>query len=416
MPSVEILSQGDEVITGQTVDTNASWLAEELTELGFDVVRHVTVGDRLADIRALFAASAQRADLVVCTGGLGPTDDDLTAQAASEAFDRPLFLDEEALRGIKAMYAQYGRTMPAVNQKQAWFPQGSHRLDNPRGTAPGFAIPTPRGFLACMPGVPHEMKRMFRKEVVPHIEQRFDIRAPFLVTLRTTGVGESNLQERIGTFEHDHIVLSYRTQLGENQVKLRAHADTPRSELEHAARTLNHRIGSPVFSIEGLDGDGGDLPTVVGRALAANRATLAVAESCTGGRVAGLCTSVSGSSAWFIEGVVTYANASKQQRLGVPESLIAAHGAVSEPVARAMAEGVRRTAGTTYGLSTTGIAGPGGGSDAKPVGTVHIALSTPDGTLHRLARFGGSRHRIQHLAAYAATDLLRRHLQGFLSP
>jgi nicotinamide-nucleotide amidase len=416
MPCAEILSQGDEVVTGQITDTNAAWLATELTELGFTVTRHVTVGDRCDDISASMQRAALRADLVVCSGGLGPTDDDLTAQAASLAFDTPLKRDEEALHTIRDMYARFGRDMPASNEKQAWLPQGSVRLDNPHGTAPGFAIRTSRpGIVACMPGVPREMKHMFRDRVVPLARDAFRLRQPHLITIRTTGVGESTLQERIGHFEHDSVVLSYRTTLGENQVKLRAPAAYSRDRLIHLAEAIAHKIGRPVFSIDGLQAEGGSLPVTVARLLTHRRETLACAESCTGGLVSSLCTSVSGSSAWFMEGVVAYANEAKQRRLHVDPATLHAHGAVSSAVALEMAVGIREHANTTFGLATTGIAGPGGGSDAKPVGTVHIALSTPESSHHRVLQLGGSRQRIQHLAAHAALNMLRLHLQEHLT-
>jgi nicotinamide-nucleotide amidase len=413
---VEILAQGDEVVTGQTVDTNSAWLAEELTALGFVVTRHLTVGDHLDHLRALFVEASARAELVICTGGLGPTEDDLTAEAAALAFSAPLQLDEVALEAIEAMYARFRRPMPEVNRKQAWLPTGATRLDNAYGTAPGFAVPTALGLLVCMPGVPSEMRGMFREQVLPLLGARFQVRAGRLVTLRTTGLGESNLQERIGPFSHPEIALGYRTMLGENQIKLRAPGPVSEAELSRLAAELHQRIGSAVFSIEGLGGPGGSLAEVLGRLLVERAHTLAVAESCTGGQVAALCTAVAGSSDWFHEGCVTYANEAKQRRLGVPAELIAAHGAVSEQVARAMAEGMRASAGTTYGLASTGVAGPTGGSALKPVGTVHIALAGPNGTEHRELHLGGGRSRIQALAAHAVIDLLRRHLQGLLSP
>lgn len=415
MASAIVLSQGDEVITGQTVDTNAAWLSERLVDLGLEVVRRVTVGDQREAIAAELAAAAQSVEVVLCTGGLGPTEDDLTAEAFAQAFGAPLALDEVAYAQITSMYAAWGRDMPASNRKQALLPAGSLRLDNPVGTAPGFAAQVGRGFVACMPGVPREMMRMWEDQVRPRIVERLALAPGRLVVLRTTGVGESALQDRIGPFQEPGMVLGYRTMVGENQIKLRIAPGVPEAQVEAVVARLHAVIGSPVFAIEGTGLPGGDLPTVIGRLLQDRGATLAVAESCTGGRAASLCTSVPGSSAWFVEGVVTYANQAKVRRLGVPEALLAQHGAVSEPVARAMAEGVRSTAGSTYGLATTGIAGPEGGTEAKPVGTVHLALSGPLGTEHRWMRLGGDRPRIQALAAHAALDLLRRHLAPTLA-
>ncbi len=411
-PVAVLLSQGDEVVTGQTVDTNAAWLAERLVDLGFDVRRHVTVGDRMGDLVAALTDLSSTADVVIGTGGLGPTMDDLTASACASAFGRPLELDPDALAFLEALFARWGRPMADSNRKQAYLPQGSTRLDNARGTAPGFAFEHDRAWLAFLPGVPHEMKAMFDGLVVPSLAQRFALTPGRLISLRTTGVGESVLQDRIGAFEHDGVVIGTRAMSGECLVKLRFDASVDPSTVTALTQDVADRIGSPVYAIDGLDAPGGTLPQVVGRALLARGATLAVAESCTGGQLSALFTSVPGSSAWFLEGVVTYANASKVARLGVPEPLIATYGAVSEPVVRAMAEGVRASANTTYGIGVTGIAGPDGGTADKPVGTVHVALATPHGTHHHLLRLFGDRGRIQTYAAHGALDLLRRHLHG----
>ncbi len=421
MATAEILSQGHEVVTGQTADTNAAWLSTELVDLGFDLTRHSAVGDRLADLVSVLREISARTDFCICTGGLGPTEDDLTAAAVAEAFGRPLVFDQAAMDAIEAMYARFGRTMPEVNRKQAWLPEGCIRLDNDWGTAPGFALGTDGAVFAFLPGVPREMRAMFTHRVLPLLAERFQLERGTLVTLRTVGVGESNLQERIGAVEG--AVVSYRTRLPENHVKLLFPPNTPEEACAALVADVAERIGSPLFSIanapnlagrvrDGLDRVGGDLAEVVGRALASRGHTLAVAESCTGGRIASECTAIPGSSAWFLEGVVTYSNDAKVRRLGVQQADLDAHGAVSEPVARQMAEGVREGSGASFALSTTGIAGPSGGSEAKPVGTVHIALATPTGTQHRVVRLAGNRTRIQSLAAATALDLLRRHLQN----
>lgn len=419
MAIAEIFSQGHEVVTGQTADTNAAWLSTELTDLGFDVVRHGAVGDRLEDLVRGLKDRASRCDLCLCTGGLGPTEDDLTAQAVASAFDRPLVFDQAAMDGIEAMYARFGRTMPEVNRKQAWLPTGAIRLDNDWGTAPGFAIETERAVFAFLPGVPREMRAMYTHRVLPLLREQFAIQRGHKVTLRTVGVGESNLQERIGTVQG--ATVSYRTQLPENHVKLLFGPEVGAEARAALVADVARRIGNPLFAIEnapevagqvpeGLDLVGGSLAEVVGRHLASGGHTLAVAESCTGGRIAAACTGISGSSAWFLEGAVTYSNGAKVRQLGVEQATLDAHGAVSEPVARQMAEGLRTRAGSTFALSTTGIAGPTGGSEAKPVGTVHFALATPDHTLHRHVRLAGDRGRIQALATSTALDLLRRHL------
>ncbi|MBW1877364.1 MAG: competence/damage-inducible protein A [Deltaproteobacteria bacterium] len=411
MPTAEILSQGDEVVTGQTVNTNAAWLAEQLHDLGFSVVWHVSVGDVLDDIRAQVRAAADRADLVVSTGGLGPTDDDLTAQAVAEAFDRPLALDERVMAHIAGLYARFGRTMPEVNRKQAWLPHGCIVLDNHWGTAPGFAVEESGALLAFLPGVPTEMRKLFQRRLLPLIEGQFDLAPGRLVTLRTTGIGESNLQERVGTVDHDAITVSYRTILPENHIKLRFEASVPEEQVRAVVDDVAERIGRALFTVEGLGDPGGDLATVAGRALAERGETLAAAESCTGGLLAAMCTAVPGASAWFLQGVVSYANDAKVQLLGVSPSTLEDYGAVSTEVCHQMASGIRERAGSTYGIGITGIAGPSGGSEMKPVGTVHVALAAPDAVHHRKLRLPGDRRRIQQLAAAAALDLLRRKLQ-----
>lgn len=411
MPTALILSQGDEIVTGQTVDTNAAWLGTCLTELGFDVLGHHSVRDVGSEIETAVRDASRGADFVICSGGLGPTEDDLTAEAVARAFDMPLALDEVALTHIRDMYARYGRVMPEVNAKQAWLPAGCMRLDNDWGTAPGFAVEANGCLLAFVAGVPREMKALWEHRIRPLLVERFALAPGRLVTLRTTGLGESNLQERIGPFEHPSAVLSYRTMIPENQVKLRFRPQTPDEVVRSVSERVISRVGSSLFAVEGLEGySGGSLMDVIASALLAKDETLSTAESCTGGRVAMTCTSVAGSSAWFLEGAVTYSNAAKTRQVGVDAALIARCGAVSTEVAHAMARGVRQVSGSTYGLATTGIAGPSGGSDDKPVGTVHIALATPTDLVHRKLQLGGDRQRIQILAAAAALDLLRRHL------
>lgn len=423
MPTAEILSQGDEVVTGQIADTNAAWLSTRLTDLGFTVVRHTTVGDRMDDLERVFREIGARADACVCTGGLGPTDDDLTAEAVARAFERPLALDEVALGQIEERFRSFGRPMAPVNRKQALLPAGSDRLDNLWGTAPGFAFRGERCLFACLPGVPREMTRMFEHGVEPRLRAAFPLRPGRRVTLRTIGVGESDLQQAMGDWSADGVTVGYRTTMPENHLKLWFDADTfppgPGDDaLVAAVAAVWERIGRWVFTIEGaprppapgIDVGGGTLAAVVGRRLAAAGATLAIAESCTGGRLAAACVAIPGASEWLLEGVVAYANAATIRLLGVSEADLAAHGAVSEPVARAMAEGVRARAGATWGVGITGIAGPGGGSAEKPIGTVHVAVSGPPGTVHRALRLPGDRDRVQTFSVASALELLRRNL------
>ena len=414
MLTAEILSQGDEVVNGQIADTNAAWLSDELVQLGFQVTRHTAVGDSLEDIRLLVQQASQRCDVAISTGGLGPTDDDLTARAVAQAFERPLELDTEALEQIKGYYGRANRVMPKVNEKQAYLPKGSLRLDNHWGTAPAFAVEENDTWMAFLPGVPREMKQIFGAYIPELLSRKYSLQPGRLVTIRTTGIGESAIQERLGSPTLEHAVISYRTKLPENHVKLRFTPAASDSYIEQTTNELATKIGSSVFAIDGIGPDGGALMEVVGKLLQDSGQTVAVAESCTGGRVASMCTGVAGSSTWFKAGFITYSNASKVDMVGVEPEAIARSGAVSEQVARQLAEGARGRAGTDFGLATTGVAGPGGGSDEKPVGTVHIALATADHTYHRRLSLGGRRERIQQLSAAAVIDLLRRHLQGLL--
>lgn len=408
MPTAEILSQGDEVVTGQVADTNAAWLSTRLTDLGFDIVRHTSVGDRIDDLCDVLAEIAGRADFCVCSGGLGPTQDDLTAEAVARTFDRALQFDDEAMAQIEERYARFGRVMPEVNSKQAWLPSGSKRLDNAWGTAPGFLIETSRAVMAFVPGVPTEMRKMFDQRVVPLLHAHYDLRAGRMITFKTIGVGESDLQERLGDFSYDGVVVSFRTKLPENHIKLRFAGDATEAFIAEVREDMISRIGSPLFGI-----DCGNLAEVVGHTLGERKHTVSTAESCTGGRIGASFTAVPGSSGWFTEGAITYSNDAKIRMLGVRPATLEAYGAVSEQIAREMAEGIRQRAGTTYGLSATGIAGPGGATAEKPVGTVHIAVAAPGSdnnshTVHRRLNLSGDRERIQTLAAAAVIDTLRR--------
>ncbi|MEM6929982.1 MAG: CinA family nicotinamide mononucleotide deamidase-related protein, partial [Myxococcota bacterium] len=366
MPDAHVLSQGDEVVTGQIADTNAAWLSDQLTTIGFTVRRHLSVGDRLPDLVEAFRDLASRGGLCICTGGLGPTDDDLTTRAVADAFGRPLELDDEALRQIRERYAHAGRQMPAVNERQAWLPRGSTRLDNDWGTAPGFAFDESETWFACLPGVPREMRNLFRERVLPVVRSRYALRPGRLVTLRCVGVGESNLQQVLNGWQASGCTLSFRTKLPENHIKLRFEPSVNPDAVIAATESILQRVGRWVFTIEGapsilvgFDTGGGSHTETVARLVAARGHTLALAESCTGGRIAAACTAIPGSSRWFMESLVTYSNAAKIRLLGVAEADLNTHGAVSEPVAHQMAAGVRERAGTTWGIGVTGVAGPG---------------------------------------------------------
>lgn len=404
-----LLAQGDELLTGLTVDTNSNWLAGRLWELGIDVRRVVTAPDRLDDLVDIFEQVAHLAPIIVSTGGLGPTRDDLTAQAAARAFGQPLVLDRVALAQVEARFAAHGRPMPKVNEKQALLPRGCTLLENRWGTAPGFAVDAPTGSrFYFMPGVPREMKPIFDTQVAPDLLDRHEIEAPVTVTVRVLGVPESVLEERMRDLELPGLEIGFRTTLPENHVKLRFDHGVPadlRAATVDKARAL---IGWRAFGV-----DCGDLAAVVGQAVAERGQTLALAESCTAGGLAAWVASVPGASRYLLEGAVVYSNAAKVRTCGVSQADLDAHGAVSEAVARQLARGIRARAGSTWGIGITGVAGPGGGSPDKPVGTVHVALAGPDGdTDHRRFSFPGDRERVQAFASASALAMLWRRLGG----
>lgn len=412
-----ILSQGDEVITGQVVDTNAAWLAEALTDRGFRIIRHLVVGDRLPHLIDTFRDLVGHAPVVLCTGGLGPTDDDLTVQAIAQAMGIPLDFHEPSWARIEALYQRMGRPVPVSNRKQALLPQGSAPLPNARGTAPGFRLSWGATTFFCLPGVPHEMKAMFRAQVEPWLRREFAVRPGRLVTLRITGMGESAVQDRIRGLAEPGIEISTRSFIAENHLKLRASPEVSTATLAAFADRLSRAIGPGVYGIDGLPpAPEGSLPERIAHHLTGRQHTLSIAESCTGGRLMAACTAWPGSSAWFLEGVCTYSNAAKVRQLGVPENTLASHGAVSEAVARAMSEGIRLRSNSTWGISTTGVAGPGGGSPAKPVGTVHVAVTGPQGTTHQALLLPGDRQQVQERAVAAALHLLHQQLASSLTP
>jgi nicotinamide-nucleotide amidase len=407
-----LLSQGDEVLTGQTLDTNASWLSERLTDLGFEMLGKLTVGDRVQDIAWAIRHACSIADVVVCSGGLGPTQDDLTSEAAASVLGVELQLFPAELAHIQDLYRRFGRPMAASNEKQAWLPETTEALRNDWGTAPGFRMQHQGALAYFVPGVPREMRSFWRHHIRPDLVERFDLHPERLVVLRCMGIHESRLATLLQPFSQlPDATLGFRTKLPENQVKLRLSPSMPPKREAELVEQVRSAIGSSVFGV-----NCGELEDVIGQLLVAEGSTVATAESCTGGRVSARLTSVAGSSRYFLEGACVYANAAKVRTCGVDPKVLAHHGAVSEPVARQMAEGIRQRTGATYGLATTGIAGPGGGTPDKPVGTVHIALATPNVTHHLRLKLVGDRDRITALSAGAVLDMLRRQLQGILSP
>ena len=408
MITVELLSTGDELLTGQVVDTNSAWLMDRLRDLGVMVRRKTLVGDDRQDLVAAVRETTARADLVVMSGGMGPTEDDLTAECIAAVLGVPLELHEPSRQVIAERFRKLGRIMTPNNEKQARFPRGAEVIPNRFGSAPGFRVALGRGEIVCLPGVPVEYRGLCDEWVLPRLAARLG-EVPAARVVKLFGVPESHADHAMRPVMDDPgsagIRFGFRAHWPEVHVKW----TVPGPDAEARADALLTRVrgifGDAVFG-EGKQ----ELQALVVERLAARGERVALAESCTGGLVAQLVTSVPGASAVLDLGVVTYADAAKERLLAVPAALLAAHGAVSEPVARAMAEGARAVAPADWGIGITGIAGPSGGTPEKPVGTVHLALAGPAGTQAVARLYRGDRERIRRQAAFEALDLLRRAL------
>jgi nicotinamide-nucleotide amidase len=403
----EIVTIGSEILSGDTLDTNFAYLAGRLRETGVDVRWHQTVGDRSEEMADALRLALARADLVVATGGLGPTPDDLTRKVVATVTRRKLVLDDQALAKLRERFARAGIEMPRINETQALVPLGATLVDNPVGSAPGLLVESEGRHLVVLPGVPPEMRAMTDAFVVPWVLERAPRRVIRSLTLRTFGVPESAIAERIGAarLAPGEYALAYLPQAGGVDLRLTVHADRDPEAgetLSRAGETLRGLLGDAVYG-EGAEA----LPALVLEKLRRRGERLAVAESVTGGRVLALLTAVPGASEVLDRGFVTYSDEAKLEHLGVDPALLAEHGAVSEPVARAMAEGARRAAGTAWGLATTGIAGPGGATPGKPVGLVYFAAASAAGTEVRARTLPGDRDGIQERAALGLLNLLR---------
>ena len=411
--NLEVLTIGTELLLGLTVDTNAAELGRALAAAGAEVTRRTTVADRPEAIRAGVAEALDRTGFVITTGGLGPTRDDMTKTVVADLFDKPLVLDDRLLVDLEARFKKLGRPMPALNRTQAEVPDGATVLPNPRGTAPGLWVEDARGrVVVLLPGVPREMRGLLVEEVLPRLvaRQGTERRVVLSRTLRTTGIAESALAERVGPIEPEiaPLTLAYLPSVDGVDLRVTAWGLAPwdaEARLAAVVERLRAAVGE-----HGYGEDGADLAAVVLDALRQGRHRLGVAESCTGGMVAERVTNIPGASATFIGGVVAYADVVKTAALKVPIETLEAHGAVSEETVRAMAEGAQRLFSADCTIAVTGIAGPGGGTPEKPVGTVWFAAR-----VHTAARavrrvFPGDRDEIRRRAAQAALDLLRRQL------
>lgn len=410
MLTAEIIAIGSELLTPDRTDTNSLWLTAKLNSIGIEVRLKTVVGDDDARLEEAMRDAVRRSAVVITTGGLGPTEDDITRKIAARALGRRLIFNEKILAEIRERFMRMGRAMPERNSRQAMILDGAEALANPNGTAPGLYLEHEGRSVALLPGPPREMQPMFESLVLPKLAAKSGgIRVARRV-LRVAGLGESAVDERIAPIYTQYqnprtTILFNRSEI---EIQLTATANSEAEAellLDGLAGQIEDRLGDAIFAFRGES-----MEEVVGLRLAVNGFTLAVAESCTGGLITERLTEVAGSSAYVLEGFVTYANEAKTRALGVSPDLLRAHGAVSAEVAEAMATGARTRAETDFGLAVTGIAGPGGGTPEKPVGLVYIALADDAHVEHRRLMLPGDRHLIRWRASQAALDLLRRRL------
>ena len=406
--NAEIIAVGSELLTPYRLDTNSLFLTDQLNRLGISVIHKAVVGDGPEEMRSSFQHALARADVVVACGGLGPTDDDRTRQTVAELLGRKLLEDEEVLRKLEERFRRFGRAMPEINRRQALVIEGADVLPNPRGTAPGQWVEARGHILVLLPGVPQEMRALMEAEVAPRLAKLGSRRRLYTRDLRIVGLFESEVEQRVSPLyaqfaDTETTILATASGI---QLHPRIWSDDPvyaESRLGELVAQMALVLGKNLISTCGET-----IEEVVARILTESRATIAVAESCTGGLLAERLTSISGSSAYFLGGVVCYSNQLKTQLVGVPTELIEAKGAVSSEVALALADGIRGKTGATIGVGITGIAGPSGGTPEKPVGLVHIGIANQHGPRERAFRFPGDRERIRFFATQNALDGVRR--------
>lgn len=411
MLNAEIIAIGSEMLTPFRLDTNSLWMTERLNSMGIDVKLKTVVGDDEARLEETIRDAIKRSEIVIATGGLGPTEDDITRKIFARVLKRRLILDDVILEKLKARFAKRNMPMPEINSRQALVIERAEVLPNPNGTAPGMLIEEGKCTIAMLPGPPREMKPMFDTAVAPVLKRRAGDVLILRRKLNIFGLGESAVDELAAPMYTKYQNPSTTILFKDGQIELHLTAQSKSAAeanrlLDELAGQLDEVLGDYIFSRRDET-----LEEVVGELLRWRGYSLATAESCTGGLLAGRITEVAGSSEYFLEGVVTYSNEAKMRMLGVPAEMLEQHGAVSEPVACAMAAGVRKLAGSTFGIGITGIAGPGGGSEEKPVGLVYIALADEDNVTAHKFIFPGDRQFIRTLSVNAALDLLRRRIK-----
>lgn len=410
--NAEILTIGDELLIGQVVNTNQAFIAEQLTLIGIEITRMTTVGDQHDAITDAFANAWKNSDVVIVTGGLGPTCDDITKKALCEFFDTDMVTNPDVRTHIEQLLRSRGIPWTPAAEEQTLVPRNARVLPNDLGTAPGFLFEEGNRYAFVLPGVPYEMKEIVTASIIPFLSSRVKGSHVSHLTLRTTGITESQLVQQLGNI--DEILGNARLAFlpSPTGVRLRITARGPtRQEADFQVRAVDEGIRARIQKHVYGTGDE-ELEEVLGRILTERHLTLAVAESCTGGLIANRITNVGGSSRYFERGLIAYSNEAKTQLLGVPKELIEVHGAVSKEVAISMALGIRRIAGTAIGISTTGIAGPTGGTPEKPVGLVWIGYADGDGSMAMKSNFGNQRLRVKERAAQAALELVRRRVLG----
>lgn len=404
----EVITIGDEILYGQITDTNSKWISEELDKIGIKTIRKSSVGDQKQQILNILDESLKRADIVLITGGLGPTKDDITKKTLAEYFNDELVINPHAEAFIRGFFEKRGRPFTELNRQQAAIPSKCTYLHNATGTAPGMLFEHNGKVIVSMPGVPLEMKYLISNEVIPRIKSKFELPEIVHKIIRTIGLGESFLAERIENWEDslpEHIKLAYLPSFGEVKLRLTGMGEN-RSKVEEQIQLEVNKliplIEEHIFSFENEE-----IEKSVGKILNESETSLSVAESCTGGYLSHLLTSIPGSSAYFMGGVVSYSNEAKMDVLKVKQETLTKFGAVSEQTVIEMAEGVRNVMKTTYGIATSGIAGPDGGTDEKPVGTVWLAVTDGKQTLTKKLSLGKIRIVNIEYSAKAALNFLR---------
>lgn len=416
MVRAEIITIGDEILYGQILDTNTQWISFELDKLGIKTIRKSSVGDSVEEITTILNESKSRADVVFITGGLGPTNDDLTKKVLADFFNCALEMNADALKDVTEFFLKRGRELSDINRDQALLPTKARFVPNKHGTAPCMWFDEFGVIWISMPGVPFEMKAIMENEVIPKLVSHFKTPIIYHKLIKTIGIGESYLSDLIQDWELSlpkHIKLAYLPSLGIVKLRLTAFGDDLemlKSNVEDQISTLSTQINSYIF---GYDKD--EIAEVVGQLLLKNKSTIAVAESCTGGHLSHQFTQIPGCSAYYVGGVISYSNEIKKEILHVSDSILNREGAVSESCVSAMAKSVRKKFKTTYGMATSGIAGPDGGSIEKPVGTVWIALASEGEIITRKLQLGGNRMQNIHMTSLNSLNLIRRYLLKDLS-